>query len=320
VSGHVVVAGATGFVGRHLVQRLLDDGVDVRCGTRDPERASAARPDWRFVRLDVGDSASLDAALAGARALVYLVHQMADHRSGLLAQEEASALRVRDAAARAGVGRIVYLGGPRPIEGEPSPHLQARLRTGEILRSGPASAIELRAGMVVGHGSESYAMCRDLALRLPVMVLPSWLRTRSEPIAIDDVVFALAHALDLELEGSRAFDLPGPEVLSARQILERIAAARGFRPVMIPVPVLTPQLSSHWLRFVTRADFDIARQLVAGLQHDLVAADEGYWENAPDHVRVPFDDAVRSALALEGSGRRSARLWERVVRGVARSA
>lgn len=320
MSGVVVVAGATGFVGRHLVERLEAAGVEVRCGTRSVARAARHDPSRTYVRLDVDDAASLDAAFAGARALVYLVHQMVDHREGLLEHEAASAARVRDAAARAGLERVVYLGGPRPTGGPPSPHLEARLRTGEVLRGGTVSTIELRAGMIVGHGSESYAICRDLALRLPVMVLPAWLRTRSQPIAIDDVVFALAHALELPLDGSAAFDLPGPEVLSARQILERIAAARGIRPVMVPVPVLTTGLSSHWLRFVSRANFDVARQLVAGLTHDLVAADDGYWSHAPGHERVPFDAAVASALAREGRSGSAAQSWEDLVRRVARRA
>lgn len=317
MSGPVVIAGATGFVGRQLVRRMAGGAHTLRCGSRTPERAAARAPEHEWVRLDVEDADSLHAAFAGAHALVYLVHQMGAHHGDLAEQEAASAHRVRDAAAQAGLQRIVYLGGPRPTSGPPSPHLAARLATGEILRAGPVHTIELRAGMILGHGSESYAICRDLALRLPVMVLPSWMKTRSEPIDIQDVVHALAHAVDLELSAPAWFDLPGPEVLSARQILQRIAACRGIEPLMIPVPFLSPGLSSPWLRLVSRANFSIARQLVDGLRDDMVCAGEGYWQHLPEHRLRPFDEAVQAALDEEGSGRRSARLWEGLVRRIA---
>ena len=311
----VVVAGASGFVGRALVDRLLADGRDVVGGTRDPERSRRDAPDRAWVALDV-DGDGLDAAFEGSEALVYLVHGLGTHGPGLAAREVSAARRVLAAAERAGIRRIVYLGGPEPM-GVPSEHLLARLRTGEILRSGGVSTIELRASMILGAGSESWQMCRDLALRLPVMLLPAWLATRSQPVGIDDVVAALIAALDLPLEGSHAFGLPGPEVLSARQILERIAAQEGFRPLMVPVPVLTPRLSSWWLRFVTRADLGVARQLVEGLTSDLVTAEPGFWAQMPTYARLPFDEAVRRALAAERVPARGARLWERSVAGLA---
>ncbi|MEQ1500717.1 MAG: NAD(P)H-binding protein [Myxococcota bacterium] len=314
MTGPVVVAGASGFVGRNVVDRLSAAGRDVRCGTRDLSDRDHRRA---WVRLDVDTGAGLDAAFGGADAVVYLVHGLADHGPDLIAREEASAQRVLRAAEQAGVRRIVYLGGPTP-DGEPSVHLRARLQTGEVLRSGRVSVIELRASMIVGAGSESWLMCRDLALRLPLMVLPRWLATRTQPIGIDDVVTAIVAAVDLSSAGSRAYDLPGPEILTAREILERVARQAGFRPVMVPVPVLTPRLSSWWLRFVTRADYGVARQLVDGMTSDLVAAGDGFWAELPDHVRVPFDEAVCRALAAEGPvHNRSARLWERAVRTLA---
>jgi uncharacterized protein YbjT (DUF2867 family) len=317
VSGPVVVAGASGFVGRHVVPRLLARGHEVRCGTRRP--AAQTDPSRQWVKLDVDTGAGLDDALRGVDALVFLVHGLATHGEDLLASEEAAARRVLQAAERAGVRRIVYLGGPVPA-GEPSPHLLARLRTGEILRSGSVSTIELRAAMIIGAGSESWQMCRDLALRLPIMVLPRWVATRSQPIGIDDVADAIVAAVDLDLPGSAAFDLPGPEVLTAREILERVSAQAGFRAVMVPVPVLTPRLSSWWLRFVTRANFGVARQLVDGLTSDLVAKDEGFWRHLPGRP-TPFDEVVRRALAEEGPPESlGPRLWERAVRVVGRRA
>ena len=312
---NVVVAGASGFVGRQLVPRLLADGHTVRCGTRDPDRAR--RDDRTWCRLDVDVPETLDAALAGADALVYLVHHMSGtHGPELLARETASASAVVAAVARQGVRRIVYLGGPRPA-GEPSEHLQARLKSGEVLRSTSVSCIELRAAMIIGAGSESWTMVRDLALRLPVMVLPSWLATRSSPVAVGDVIDALAAAVVDDLQGSAAFDLPGPELLHASEILVRAAATAGFRPVMIPVPILTPSLSSHWLRLVTRADFEVARQLVDGLRFDLIPTGLGYWERMGGRRPTPLDAAMRKAIA-EDAIRGPGRAWEAVVRRIGR--
>ena len=310
----VVAAGASGFVGRNLVARLVADGHGVRCGTRNPAKATPAT--WGWVTLDVDRPETLDAAFAGCDALVYLVHQMGGgHGPDLLRHEAEAADHVIAAAKRQGLRRIVYLGAPRPA-GEASPHLEARLRTGERLRSSDISCIELRASMIIGAGSESWTMVRDLAMRLPIMVLPSWLATRSSPIGITDVVDALAAAVVDDLTVSRAYDLPGPEYLSAREVLNRAAATSGFRPVMIPVPILTPKLSAHWLQFVTRADYAVARQLVAGLGCDLPCNGPSYWDRMDRHRPRPLDEVMAEALAgdpITGSGRR----WEGFVRRVA---
>ncbi|MCB9668298.1 MAG: NAD(P)H-binding protein [Alphaproteobacteria bacterium] len=310
-----VIAGASGFVGSRLAERLEGAGRPVRLGSRDPERAGRSRA-GAWVRLDVEDRASLDAALAGASHLVYLVHGMRHDAADLVAHEEACARRVAEAAAAAGVRRIVYLGAPEP-SGPPSEHLRARLATGRVLRAGSVPTTELRAGMVIGAGSESWVIVRDLALRLPAMVLPRWLESRSQPVCIGDVVSALAAAL--ELEGpSEVLDVPGPETLSAREILLRVAAAAGNRPVMIGVPLLSPRLSSHWIRWVTRADVRIARQLVDGLTHDIVAPDDGVWARCPHLTRTPLDVAIRRALDEEPPLPRGAALWERAVRRLGR--
>ncbi|MFT6162620.1 MAG: hypothetical protein ACJATT_005444 [Myxococcota bacterium] len=321
----VVVAGASGFVGRHLVDRLQTEGFRVRCGTRDTLRASSVRPGFNWVELDVDLVETLDAAFEGADALVFLVHRMRDAGADLEDSEESAAKRVLECAERAGIRRIVYLGGPAPKnteEGEAiSEHLRARLKTGVVLRSSPnISTIELRAGMVIGAGSESWLIVRDLALRLPVMILPKWMMNRSQPIWIGDVVDALNHALANPMTASHAFDLPGPETLTAQNILIRVGARRGIRPLMIPVPVLTPSLSSHWIRLVSRADFDIAKRLVHGLTHDLVAEDAGYWNEMPERIAVPLDDAIDRALAAEKKLGGAAAFWENLAHRVARKA
>jgi uncharacterized protein YbjT (DUF2867 family) len=298
MSGKVVVCGASGFVGRHVVIALKERGADVVCGSRNPDRARTSFPDQKWITLDIEQPETLRSAFRGADAVIYLVHHM--RKDGDLESVEVqSAKNVRDEATACGVRRIVYLGAPEARGGDASEHLRARLRTGEVLRTGATSVVELRAGMVVGTGSESWVIVRDLALRLPIMVLPRWLRSRSQPIGIDDVVTAILHAVDMNQDGSRWFDLPGPEALSGRDVLARVAAVAGLRPFMIDVPVLTPSLSSHWIRLVTRADYTVARKLVDGLTGDLVAPDRGFWTELPGLKQTPFDEAVRRALASE---------------------
>src|SRR6185369_12443610 len=170
----------------------------------------------------------------------------------------------------------------------------------ETLRASPVKTIELRASMIVGHGSLSWLIVRDLAARLPVMVLPQWLKSRTQPVAIGDVVIALVRALELPLAASASFDLPGPLALSGKEILEETARVMGLRhPRMIEVPLLTPRLSSLWVRFVTRAKWSVAREVVVGLADDLLARDDRFWRLIDHPNRLPFAEAARVALAAE---------------------
>lgn len=293
----VLLTGATGFIGRHLYPVVVKAGFAVVSGARDPEAAQQRFRGRAFVKLDLNDYHSIATAMQGCDAAVYLVHSMAEGR-GYEKTEERAAIAFLRAAEQAGIKRIVYLGGVQP-ERKPSKHLRSRGRTGELLRSGRVSTIELQAAMVVGAGSESWRIVRDLAARLPLMLLPRWLESRSEPIYIDDVTAALAHALTVDISGSAVYPLPGPEVMSAREILTRTASLLGLGPPMLQVPVITPRLSSYWIALVTRANEQIARQLVEGLRSDLIAPDDGFWKLMPNHPRVPFDEAARRALFAE---------------------
>ncbi|HKU40235.1 MAG TPA: NAD(P)H-binding protein [Polyangiales bacterium] len=293
----VLLTGATGFIGTHLYSGLIESGFAVVSGSRDPERAQRKYRGRAFVRLDLNDYHSLLKAMEGCQAAVYLVHSMAEG-PGYEEQEQRAAMTFARAAEQAGLQRIVYLGGIQP-QGVPSRHLRSRLRTGELLRSSRVSTIELQAAMVIGPASESWRIVRDLAARLPLMVLPRWLESRSQPVYIDDVTAAIRHALTLDVQGSAAFALPGPETLSAREILQRTARLMGLEPPMVQLPVITPRLSAYWISLVTRANSNISRQLVEGLRTDLVAADEGFWKFMPEHRRVPFDEAARRALYAE---------------------
>jgi uncharacterized protein YbjT (DUF2867 family) len=294
----VLLTGATGFVGSALYPVLNARGYRVRCASRDPERARALQPEREWTAIDVERPGTLPRALAGIDIAYYLVHGMsADRRAGdYELREERSARNFAEAAHAAGVQRIIYLGGVAP-SGQPSKHLRSRLRTGALLRQGPVPAVELRAGMIVGRGSESWQIVRDLSMRLPVMVLPAWLRNLSQPVAIDDVVAALAHACTIPNCECDCYSLPGPETLSGRQLLDRVASLRGMRPVSLNVSFVSPRLSSYWIKWVTRADVRVARELVEGLTSDLVAHEPSYWGLMPGHTLMPFEEAARRALA-----------------------
>jgi len=315
----LLLTGATGFVGRAVRPALEQVGWHVRGLTRSAERARAAMPDVAWVQGDVADASSIASALDGVEAAFYLVHAIGEG-DDYHAREVAAAERFAAAAGAAGVRRVVYLGGVAPA-GPGSEHLRSRLDVGEALRAGPAPTVELRASMIVGHGSLSWLIVRDLAARLPVMVLPRWLRSRTQPVAIDDVVVALVRALDVPLDTNAWFDVPGPETLSGKQILERTARVMGLgAPLSIDVPFLTPRLSSLWLRLVTRANWTVAREVVIGLTEDLLAKDERFWALIHHPHRTPFDAAARQALAEERREGRPGGFWGAVerARGVGR--
>jgi len=225
---------------------------------------------------------------------VFLIHRMGD-RSDYEDRERRDAFAFAEAARRAGVHRVVYLGGMKP-RGRTSRHLRSRVVCGEALRSSGLSVVELRAAMVIGSGSESWRIVRDLSARLPFMLLPAWLDSRSQPIDVRDVCFALARAVGLPESRDGVHDLPGPETLSAREILQRVCRLMGHDPWTIRIPLVTPRLSSYWIQLVTRANPKLARELVDGLREDLVADDEGFWKLFPEHHRIPFDQAARRAL------------------------
>jgi uncharacterized protein YbjT (DUF2867 family) len=315
--GTALVTGATGFVGSRLVPALAADGWRVRLATRDVARARAQQPELDWVTLDVAEPDTIAPALAGCDVAFYLVHSLTNAEPGYEQREAEHAEHFRAAAAAQGLGRIVYLGGLAP-DGEPSRHLLGRIAVGETLRKGPVPCLELRASMIIGEDSASFRMLRDLAARLPAMILPRWLESRTEPIAIDDVIRALVAGARVELAASAVYDLEGAEIMTCREILMRVAGQLEVEPRTFSVPVLSPRLSSWWLRFVTGVNVPLARELVDGLKHDLVARRRGYRQLAGLPAPVPFDEAIRDAT--HGSRARGlAARWEALVRRVAPS-
>jgi len=306
------VLGATGFVGRALVAEMVSLGERPRAASRRPEPAASNEPAASAVdrvSCDLQQPETLRPVLEGVDVVYYLVHSLG--RKDFRTIDRLCAHNVAAAAAMSGCRRIIYLGGVAP-RGQPSEHLASRLEVGEILRTGSVPAVELRASMIIGNGSASWHIVRDLAARLPFMVLPRWLESRTCPIALADVVGALLDARDVPLTGSAWFDIPGPEVLRARELLEIVADLDGRRIPSVHVPVLTPALSAMWLKLVSGADYSIARELVLGLREDLLPQ-RSFWSLTQHSPRFTFREAAAAALSSEPPGSRFGRAVERAV-------
>ncbi|MDJ0805843.1 MAG: SDR family oxidoreductase [Gammaproteobacteria bacterium] len=298
--GLCLVLGASGYIGSHLVQRLMDEGIPVRASSRDIQVLESR--DWINTELVAADAlvpASLDRALAGVEIAYYLVHSMnAGKHFGQLDVQAAS--NFARAAVKAGVRRIVYLGGLVPDDAD-SEHIISRRQTGEQLRSSHVPVIEVRAGIVVGAGSAAFEVMRDLVYHLPLMLTPRWVQAKSPPIALDNLLTYLVHLPHLDDVEGCVFEAGGPDTLTYADMM-RILAEVGGRPApwIIPLPVLTPKLSSYWLRLITAVPTNIARALIGGLKHDFVADDAELRRRVPQYL-LGFREAVEAAFAAERS-------------------
>ena len=307
----LLLTGATGFVGRAVRSSLEANGWSVRCLTRNINRARRIDPKADWVEGDLNQPKTYEEAMSGCKAAFYLVHSMGEgadyHRREVRAAEHFAAK-----SEAAGIERIIYLGGLAP-NGVASEHLLSRLEVGKVLRSGAVPTIELRASMIVGHGSLSWLIVRDLAARLPVMVLPRWLKSRTQPVAVDDIVLALVRSLDIPLTESAWFELPGPDVLSGREILEETSRIMGLSaPLMLEVPLLSPRLSSWWVRLVTRAQWSVAREVVVGLADDILAGDRSFWPLIRHPSPLSFSESVARAIQREADAPPEHGFWERI--------
>jgi len=269
----ILLAGATGFVGKRLLRGLQAAGRPVRCLARRPAALEGlVGSTTEVVPGDVLDAGSLESAMRGVRTAIYLVHSM-DRERDFVTIDRDAARGFGGAAARAGVRRIVYLGGLGDDGPGLSPHLKSRHEVGHLLRESGVEVIELRASIVLGCGSVSFEMIRALVERLPVMITPRWVDTPSQPIGIEDLVRCLVAAIDLEPGPSRTIEIGGTDRMSYGQIMREYSRQRGLRRMMISVPVLTPRLSSLWLGFVTPFYARVGRTLVDSLRNPTVVRD-----------------------------------------------
>ena len=285
---NVTVFGATGVVGQALLPMLAGHELTA------VSRTGREEPGIRYVVADAASGSGIAAALEGAEVVYYLVHSLGTR--DFEQQDRAAAETVAREAASAGVRQIVYLGGLGADDPEASPHLQSRRETGERLASAGVPVTTLRAAMIVGKGSAAFETILALVKRLPVMVTPSWVSTPTQPIALDDIVRYLAGVCGNEATYGEGYDTGGPEVMTYRQMIERIASLLGRAPTIVEVPVLTPHLSSLWLNLVTPVSASVARPLVEGLRNPTVAREERIRKLLPLQL-TSFDEAAQRALA-----------------------
>ncbi|MDT0201139.1 NAD(P)H-binding protein [Nocardioides sp. AE5] len=291
----VLVTGATGFIGSRLVEQLVEDGHDVRAMTRHPSDYDGP---GTAVHGDVSDAESLIEPLDGVRVAYYLVHSL--DRPDF---EEVDARAARNFVATAeagGVEQIVYLGGLGAEDDELSAHLRSRREVERILQSGTVPVTVLRAAVIVGAGGISWEITRQLVKNLPAMVTPRWARTRTQPIAVDDVIRYLAGVLGRPEALDRVFEIGGPDALDYVQMLQVASeVGTGRRRPIVSVPVLTPRLSSYWLALVTDVDITTGRNLIDSMDIEVVVTDDSIREIVPGEP-VDYAEAVRRALEEGG--------------------
>lgn len=294
----ILLTGATGYVGGRLLPLLVSKGHRIRCITR--RVSSQSNFDSESVEVTIGnalDEGSLVEALAGIETAYYLIHSMGDNED-FEQTDRRAAENFAQACSTQNVKRIVYLGGLGDSDDDLSKHLRSRQEIGDILRTSTAAVIEFQASIIIGSGSLSFEMIRALVERLPVMICPKWVRVLAQPIAIEDVLAYLAEALNHSTDESVTYEIGGPEQVSYGEIMRRYAAQRGLRRFMIPVPLLSPYLSSLWLGLVTPLYSRVGRKLVDSLRNPTLVSND----DARKHFSVvprSLDEAIARALVNE---------------------
>ena len=286
----VLVAGSSGFVGRRLCPALQAAGHSVQAMTRHPDTYSGAGTP---VYGDVHEADSLAAALAGCDAAYYLVHSLSD--ADFTRRDADAAREFARAAADAGLGRIIYLGGLGDDGDDLSEHLRSRREVEHLLGSAGVPVTTLRAGIIIGHGGISWEITRQLVEHLPAMITPRWVGTRTQPIAVGDVIRYLVGVLEEPAAEGRTFEVGGPDVLAYVDMLRRVAVIEGRHLWVIPVPLLSPRLSSRWLSLVTNVDVPTGRSLIDSMSNEVVVRDKSIRELV-DFEPMSYDEAVLAAL------------------------
>jgi len=309
VTRRVLLTGATGFIGGRLLPVLDAAGVPVRCLVRPGEKLILRRPLAHLpeiVTADLLDAGALPAALEGTGAAFYLVHSMGGRRirdaAAFAARDRRAATNFAAAAATAGVERIVYLGGLGETGDALSEHLRSRHEVAEILGANPAvSLTALRAAVIIGAGGASFEILRFLVERLPVMLAPRWIDTRCQPIAVNDVTAYLAGCLREPATAGLTLDIGGPEVLTYGALMRMYARVRRLHRLILPVPLMTPRLSAHWIRLITPVPAGVVYPLVEGLRNEVIARDGRIRSLLPIRL-TPMGEAICEALAEERGG------------------
>jgi uncharacterized protein YbjT (DUF2867 family) len=300
-SRRIAIAGATGYIGGRLVPRLIEEGYRVRCLVRSPEKLTgrtwASQPGVEIWEADLSETASLTEKLAGCDAAFYLVHSMTSAGAAYADRDRRLAVQFATAARQAGVGRIIYLGGLGETGSGLSQHLSSRREVEQALASTGVPVTVLRAAMIIGSGSASFEILRYLVERLPVMITPKWVSTQCQPIAVRNVIRYLVGALAVEETTGGVFDIGGPDALCYRDIMQVMAEELGLRRRwVIPVPVLTPRLSSYWIHLVTPLSHEIAKPLAEGLKNPVVCRENRITKLIPQEL-LGVREAIRAALS-----------------------
>lgn len=289
------MTGATGYIGGRLVPRLLEASHSVRCLARNAQRLTGRFSGADLLEGDIFDEHRLREACEGVHTTYYLVHSMAE--SPRFAQRDRdAAARFGKAAREAGVQRVIYLGGLGADDAALSHHLASRHEVGEVLRSSGVEVVEFRAAMIIGSGSISFEMMRYLTERLPLMIAPRWVTTRSQPISIADVLRYLVAALDVPIGDSRIYEIGGADVVTYRDMMLRYAQLRELTRKVVIVPFFTPRLSSYWVHLVTPISARLAQPLILGLRNEVIVRDNAAKRDFPEIAPIGFDAAVTRAL------------------------
>jgi uncharacterized protein YbjT (DUF2867 family) len=292
----ILVSGATGFIGKRLVSALLGEGIPIRCLTRRPDAGIASEVE--NVIGDLLDRSSLDEAFRGIETAYYLVHAMAGTRAGFEQRDREAAENFVAVAEKYGLKRVIYLGGLGEEGNKLSEHLASRLEVAKILKGGAFQTTYLRAAVIIGAGGASFEMIRSLVQNLPIMITPRWVSTRCQPIAVRDVIAYLVGCLKDERTAGKTYDIGGPELLSYREMMERFAEIRKKFIMILPVPFLTPKLSSYWVGLMTPVKASISMPLIEGLGNEVICHDNEIRNILPIPL-TSYDEAVRIALAEE---------------------
>lgn len=293
----VLITGATGYIGGRVIPQLLSKGYSVRCLARDPSKLLGRGWDGRVevATGDVVEGYGLADALSGCGSAYYLVHAMAAGEKGFRERDRIGAMNFAKAASVAGLERIIYLGGLGKRSDILSDHLDSRHEVGDVLREGSVPVTELRAAMILGSGSASFEMMRSLVERLPVMICPRWVKTRSQPIAVRNVLSYLIGCLETPATTGRTYDIGGPDILTYREMMLRFARILGLRRWIIDVPVLTPRLSAHWVNLMTPVPAGLAYPLIEGLRSETICENDWIRQLIPLDL-IGFDKAVELAM------------------------